>query len=192
MPAVNATRHITATVIAKENIGKKGTRENATNFKKNSKRNRQQQKEKSRTMYTIELVIVFSFFSSSCKVFTFNFAKLVFSKFDGTCPPTYNYLTLVTISFDFTYCTIEQIKHRAQNTVDPSKLSQCSPTRPPRKIPTAKRMAMARKKPPRPPLQTPIDRHPPPPIQTPPLPQKPKPRPPSHPRHCPKRHTWRI
>jgi hypothetical protein len=58
-----------------------------------------------------------------------------------------------------------------ENKKIPSQLSQCSPTKPPRKILTPT-MATARKNPPRPPLQTLIHRrrHPPPPIQTTPLP----------------------
>jgi len=71
-------------------------------------------------------------------------------------------------------------------------LCQCSPTKPPRKIPTP-RMATARNIPQRPPLLTPLQRHlrhrhPSQPL----LPQKPHPRLPHRPRHCPKRHTLRI
>ena len=65
MHAVNATPHITAIMTVKGNIGKQGTRENANNCKKNMKRNWQQQGEKSRTMCTIELVIVFSCYTGS-------------------------------------------------------------------------------------------------------------------------------
>jgi hypothetical protein len=51
MHAVNATRHITATVNAKWHIGKEDTNDTANDCKKNMKTTRQQQKEKSRTMY---------------------------------------------------------------------------------------------------------------------------------------------
>ena len=87
--------------------------------------------------------------------------------------------------------TIRTRREQAQS--NPSKWSQCSPTRPPRKMP-ASRVATARKQPPRPPLPPPtIDRHPPTPILTPPLvPQKPHPRLPPHPRHHHQEHTLRI
>ena len=45
---VNATRHITATINAKGNIGKMGTDDNANECKTNTKRNRQHEEEKSR------------------------------------------------------------------------------------------------------------------------------------------------
>jgi hypothetical protein len=153
------------------------------------KRNRQQQEEKSRTIYTYKkyytidgntVIPVCTGTINRTHTHVSNFANIVSSKLDRTSCPPFSFLT-------------KKGEQRTGSVRSTPLLCQCSPTKAPRMVPTT-RMVTARTIQQRPPLLSPLQRHlrHRQPSQQPLLPQKPHRRLPLHPRRCPKQRTRRI